>query len=169
MEIYLRDLRLTDVDDIHSYSSIDEVSQYQVWGPNIFEQTQTHIKDVLNRDNTIYHKVIVLKQNQRVIGAAQMTLDEDNKNAGVGYIVHPEYWGHGIATKVARQLLDYGFNELELNRIWATTDKRNIGSEKVLLKIGMIKEGLLRQNIKLGSGYRDTLIYSILQEEYNSK
>lgn len=169
MEIYLRDLRLTDVDDIHSYSSIDEVSEYQQWGPNTFDQTQTHIKDILRRDNTIYHKVIVLKQSQKVIGAVQMTLDEDNKSAGISYIVHPKYWGYGIATKVANQLLNYGFNEMNLNRIWATTDKRNIGSEKVLLKIGMTKEGLLRQNIKLARGYRDTLIYSILQEEYKSK
>lgn len=169
MEIYLRDIRITDVEDIHSYACIDKASKYQPWGPNTLEETQAHVMKIIKRESTTYHKVIVLKKTNRVIGAVEMTLNKINASAEIGYIIHPDYWGYGIATNISKKLLDYGFNKLGLNRIYATTDKRNIGSEKVLKKLGMKKEGLLRQNIKLREGYRDTLIYSILRYEYFSK
>src|SRR5699024_9435734 len=115
---------------------------------------------------THYHKVIVDEQTDRVIGAIEMTIDKSNESGEIGYILRPDYWGKGIMTKVVEQIFDYGFNQLKLNRIWATTDAENIGSEKVMQKTGMIKEGLLRQDIKLKNGFRDTLVYSILYSEY---
>lgn len=166
MDFFLRDIKLTDTEDIHNYASMDEVSRYQGWGPNSQKDTEDHVKFVLNRDGTHYHKVIVDEQTDRVIGAIEMTIDKSNESGEIGYILRPDYWGKGIMTKVVEQIFDYGFNQLKLNRIWATTDAENIGSEKVMQKTGMIKEGLLRQDIKLKNGFRDTLVYSILYSEY---
>jgi [ribosomal protein S5]-alanine N-acetyltransferase len=53
----------------------------------------------------------------------------------------------GIATDVAKLLIDFGFKELNLHRIYATCDSRNIGSSKVLEKIGMIKEGRIHEDM----------------------
>ena len=169
MNFYLRDVKLSDTEAIHSYASLDEVSKYQGWGPNSLEDTEEHVKMVMHSDDTHYHKVIVDQQSDKVIGAIEMTIDKNNGSGEIGYILHPDFWGRGIATHAVNQLLDYGFNELKLNRISATADKRNKGSERVMQKAGMTKEGLLRENILLKDGYRDTLVYSILFSEYTPR
>lgn len=169
MKFYLRDVKLADTEDIHSYASLDEVSKYQGWGPNNEKDTEEHVRMVMQSDDTHYHKVIVEQQSDKVIGAIEMTIEKSNDNSEIGYILHPDFWGRGIATQAVEQILDYGFKELKLNIISATTDKRNTGSEKVMQKVGMTKEGLLRENIMLKDGYRDTLIYSILFSEYKMK
>lgn len=65
----------------------------------------------------------------------------------------------------AKAIIKFGFRELNLHRIFATCDPDNFGSEKVLQKIGMIKEGCLREN-KLQKGqWRDSMVYSILEQE----
>lgn len=168
MNFFLRDIKLTDTEDIHNYASMDEVSRYQGWGPNSQKDTEDHVKFVLDRNETHYHKVIVDKQTDRVIGAIEMTIDKTNESGEIGYILHPDFWGKGIMTKAVGEILDYGFNQLKLNKIWATTDVENIGSEKVMQKAGMTNEGLLRQDIKLEDGFRDTLVYSILYSEYKA-
>lgn len=166
MNFYLRDVKLADTEAIHSYASLREVSKYQGWGPNSLEDTENHVKMVMQSDDTQYHKVIVDQQSDKVIGAIEMIIDKDNDSGEIGYILHPDFWRRGVATHAVEQILDYGFNELKLNRISATTDKRNKGSERVMQKAGMTKEGLLRENILLKDGYRDTLVYSILSSEY---
>lgn len=166
MDFFLRDIKLTDTEDIHNYASMEEVAKYQGWGPNSQKETEKHVKFVLNRDGTHYHKVIVDKRTDRVIGAIEMTIDKSNESGEIGYILHPGFWGNGIMTKAVENIIDYGFNQLNLNKIWATTDAENIGSEKVMQKAGMTNEGLLRQNVKLKDVFRDTLVYSILYSEY---
>jgi [ribosomal protein S5]-alanine N-acetyltransferase len=161
-------VKRTDVEAIHNYAALEEVSKYQGWGPNSLEDTEEHVEIVMHSDETHYHKVIVDQQSDKVIGAIEMTIDKDNNSGEIGYILHPDFWNRGIATHAVNQLLDYGFNELKLNRISAATDKRNKGSERVMQKAGMTKEGLLRENILLKDGYRDTLVYSILSSEYMS-
>lgn len=74
--------------------------------------------------------------------------------------------GLGYATEAAKQLIAFGFNELNLHRIFATCDARNIASAKILEKAGMIKEGVIRENILIKEGWRDSLLFSILDREW---
>lgn len=78
------------------------------------------------------------------------------------------YWDKGNATEVAKLLVEFGFSTLNLHRIFATCDPRNLGSAKVLEKIGMTYEGRIRQNLLLKDGWRDSLLFSILKHEWIS-
>lgn len=81
---------------------------------------------------------------KKIIGATEFNIrDTTNKSGKVGYILNPEYWGKGIATKVAARCIEFGFEDLQLHRIYATCDPRNIASSRVLEKVGMIKEGTI--------------------------
>jgi [ribosomal protein S5]-alanine N-acetyltransferase len=85
----------------------------------------------------------------------------------IGYYLAEEYWGNGIATEAVRILLEYLFNEGNVNRIQAEVMPKNELSKKVLLKNGFLKEGVLRQaTIWSGKGIVDLEIYSILKDEY---
>jgi RimJ/RimL family protein N-acetyltransferase len=74
----------------------------------------------------------------------------------------------GYATEVSKLLIEFGFETLNLHRIFATCDPRNVGSYKVLEKIGMTKEGRIREDLLLKDGWRDSLLYSILEQEWIS-
>jgi RimJ/RimL family protein N-acetyltransferase len=82
--------------------------------------------------------------------------------------VHPRVWGWGIGTEIGRRLLAYAFGELRLHRVHATCDPRNLGSARVLTKLGMTFEGRLRHTQLIRDGWRDSLVFSVLEDEWRA-
>jgi RimJ/RimL family protein N-acetyltransferase len=85
----------------------------------------------------------------------------------IWYLVEPESWGKGIATEAAKHLLDFGFGELGLHRIWATCLPENPASARVLEKAGMRKEGFLVGNLKIHGVWKSSFLYAMLAEEWS--
>ncbi len=110
---------------------------------------------------------MLLWKKERLIGAGEINIRNfTNRQGEIGYIIHPDYWAKGYATEVSKLLIEFGFSTLNLHRIFATCDPRNLGSAKVFEKIGMTKEGKIRQDLLLRDGWRDSLLYSILKHEW---
>ncbi len=87
------------------------------------------------------------------------------KKAEVWYILYPTYWNKGYATEVLAAMIDFGFATLHLHRIQAGCAAGNIGSIKILEKVGMVREGRGRQILPLRSGWSDNFEYSILETD----
>jgi RimJ/RimL family protein N-acetyltransferase len=102
-------------------------------------------------------------------GAVGLELDQDNRQAELGYWIGKPYWGHGLATEAAGEILRYGFEELRLNRIHAHHFAPNAASGRVLEKLGMVREGLLRQHVRKWGRFMDILVYGILADEPGSE
>jgi RimJ/RimL family protein N-acetyltransferase len=68
--------------------------------------------------------------------------------------------GKGFATGALRRILEFGFENLSLERIWATADLRNVGSWRVMEKAGMVREGLVRHHLLVGGASRDSVLYA---------
>jgi [ribosomal protein S5]-alanine N-acetyltransferase len=77
-----------------------------------------------------------------------------------------DWWGQGYATEAARAVLRYGFEELKLNRIYAHHMTKNPASGRVLEKIGMQREGCLRQMIRKWGVLEDVVLYAILRQDW---
>lgn len=169
-KVILKEMNEKDWRDVHKYASLPIVCQYQPWGPNTEEETQDFVKQVLldatEEERSRYVFSVIEQENGKMIGAGEMNI-RDFRVGEIAYIIHPDYWGKGIATEVAKLLLQFGFETLNLHRIYATCDPRNIGSSKVLQKIGLIQEGRIREDLLLKTGWRDSLLYSILEHEWN--
>ncbi|WKA54614.1 GNAT family N-acetyltransferase [Planococcus shixiaomingii] len=168
---YFREFLESDWTDIHEYASQAAVSQYQPWGPNLPQESQVYVNDVLTdakkNPRTRFVFAVVLKETGKVIGAGEINVrDAANKGGEIGYIINPAFWGQGFATETAKLLLQYGFSELNLHRIYAKCDPRNTASRTVLEKIGMLKEGMMRENLLLKEGWRDSLLYALLEQEW---
>ena len=88
--------------------------------------------------------------------------------AELGYWIGVPYWGRGYATEAAREVVKYGFEKVQLNRIFAAHFKHNPASGKVLQKIGMKYEGCMRQNILKWGDFIDVEVYSILRQEFDA-
>jgi [ribosomal protein S5]-alanine N-acetyltransferase len=110
------------------------------------------------------------KKDNILVGSCTLKeIDKTIKKAEVGYIIHRKHRNKGYATEIAKRLLDYGFKTLKLNRIEINHAKDNIGSEKVIKKLGAKKEGILRRGLFAGGKLHDQIINSILRKEYKEK
>ncbi|WP_064093478.1 GNAT family N-acetyltransferase [Rossellomorea aquimaris] len=170
--LLLREIKNNDWKEIHLYASQSIVCQYQPWGPNTEEETINFVKQVIEdsklNPRSRYMFALIEKESNRLIGACEINVrDIENQSGEIGYIIHPDYWGKGYGTEAAKKVIQFGFTTLQLHRLYATCDPQNLGSAKVLEKIGLIKEGTLREVIMLKDGWRDSCIYSILKKEWN--
>jgi RimJ/RimL family protein N-acetyltransferase len=168
--VSLREFKNEDWEYVHEYASQEKACLYQPWGPNSEEDTQTFVstivEDAKEKPRTRFALAVVLQESSKVIGTGEISIrNVGNRNGEISYIINPQYWGNGYATEVARQLVQYGFTGLKLHRIYATCDPRNVASSRVLEKIGMKYEGRMRDAMLIRDGWRDSMVYSILENE----
>ena len=83
------------------------------------------------------------------------------KNAELGYWLAEPFWGQGIMTKAVTQIVDYGFKNLDITRIFARPFGINIASQKVLEKAGFVLEGRFKDTIYKNGEYLDELFYAV--------
>jgi [ribosomal protein S5]-alanine N-acetyltransferase len=102
-----------------------------------------------------------------LVGLCGVVVLSGAEEGEIWYLVEPESWGKGIATEAARRLLDLGFGELGLHRIWASCLPENPPSARVLEKVGMRKEGFLVNNLKIHGVWKSSFLYAILAEEWS--
>lgn len=113
---------------------------------------------------------ITSNDKKSLLGAISlMNISVEHKRAELGYWIGMPFWNKGYATESSRALLNFGFNELRLNKIHAHHFSRNPASGKILLKIGMSHEGTLRQHIMKWGNLEDIEMYGILKTEYLKK
>lgn len=109
---------------------------------------------------------IILKESHEIIGTITLRVDKANNKGELGYWIGKTFWGNGFATEAVTQMISFGFIELGLNRIWASAISRNEYSKKVLEKVGLQKEGTLKQHRLLGNTYEDVDVYGLIKAEY---
>ncbi|WP_101392821.1 GNAT family N-acetyltransferase [Streptomyces sp. TLI_146] len=94
--------------------------------------------------------------------------DPDNRSASLGYVLDDAMWGHGYATEAAHALLQWAFDTLDLNRVQAEADTRNVASARVLEKNGFVREGTLREDCVVNGEVSDTWVFGLLRREWQS-
>jgi ribosomal-protein-alanine N-acetyltransferase len=90
----------------------------------------------------------------------------DYRSASMGYCLDEAAWGHGYATEAARALLHWAYQTLDLNRVQAETDTRNLASARVLEKLGFQREGTLREDCVVNGDVSDSWVYGLLRREW---
>lgn len=171
--LLLREFLKSDFDAVHEYARDPEVVKYMEWGPNQREETRRFIDIALawqkEPERTIYEFAVLLKPEEILIGACGIRISPgDPELADIGYCYNRIYWQKGYAAEAARSLIDFGFEKLGLRRIVATCDTENRGSSRVMEKIGMRREGHFIEDKKIKGAYRNTYLYAILLNEWNS-
>ncbi len=168
--LILRKLTLEDATDVFEYAREPDVARYLTWEPHrSIDDSKGFLNFMIERykDNQVSDWGIVLKENNKLIGTVGfIRWSPDNFRAEVGYALSKEYWGQGMMTEAVKEIMKFGFDKMELNRIEGRTWIENIGSQAVLKKAGMTFEGTMREQIFLKGKYVDHTLYSILKKEY---
>ena len=100
-----------------------------------------------------------------VVGCCHLSWNLKERRAFFGYWVGKPYRGQGIATEVARALVDFSFGRLGAERVWALAFADNLASRQVLTKAGLKQEALLRRNAFFHRRWRDDACYGALRGE----
>jgi [ribosomal protein S5]-alanine N-acetyltransferase len=167
--LVLREFVPADWEDVYAFASQPDMSRYQAWGPDTPDEVRAYIDRAgaaaQEAPRSAFILAVVLAETGRVVGTGDLYIRSQRFRSGeIAYGIAPAYWGRGLATEVARLVLGFGFDVLTLHRIAATCDPRNVASARVLEKVGMQYEGRLRETLLIRDGWRDSALYSILEQ-----
>ena len=164
--IYFKPLSTNDVQEIHSFTSDEDVSRFIGWKlMTNLNETKEHIEKMIKRElEGIYlYASIVLKSTNAIIGTAMIfNFNKEANHAEIGYVLHKDYWGKGYGTEVVCLLNNFVFYILNLHKIHANVVDTNIGSIKVLENNGFELEGRLKDYYFIDGKYFDGLVFGKL-------
>jgi len=106
---------------------------------------------------------ITLGDSGNLLGAIGLEITAAHERAEIGYWIGKPHWGKGYCTEAALAVLQYGFDSLGLERIFATHFRKNSASGRVMQKAGMKHEGRLRHHVKKWGEFEDLEMYAILR------
>ncbi len=165
----LRPIVHADWPAVHAWATREEVYRFQIWGPNTENDSVAFVRTAadawLERPQVRFAYALTL--GEQVVGCGELNLRGDEQGE-IGYVVHPDHWGRGIASRAAKEIVRRGFTDHGLHRIFATCDPRNEASAKVLTSLGMRHEGRMREAKMIRDGWRDSDLYALLASEFNS-
>lgn len=172
--LLLRPFREDDFAAVHAYACDPEVCRYMTWGPNTEEETRAFLAGVIARagdePRLEFDWAVTLREGGGLLGGCGLYRDRTaTYRAMLGYCYHPDHWGHGYATEAAGAMVDFGFRELGLHRVYAYHAAPNVASGRVMEKLGMQYEGCWREAERHGEEWYDVMAYGILEGEWRAR
>lgn len=170
MEIYLRALEIKDFALTSSWRNDPAVTD--LLAGNIFhtspDREKKWIEEVIMNDRVNIRLGVALKENDKLIGMVNLiNINWIDRNAEFSILLgDKEEWGKGYGKQATAQMLDFGFRERNLERIYLTVDVDHERAISIYEGLGFKQEGRLRRHHFRKGDYRDVFIYSILKDEY---
>jgi len=164
--LVLRQLRADDAAALFPVLSDPEVMTWWSSGPHqSLAETADYVKGNAAEDEGYLCWAITDAGDDTALGWV-ILIDGKPAVKEIGYILCRDQWGSGLAREAVARVIDYGFGDLRLRRIFADTDPENSGSIALLERLGFEHEGRLRGEWETHIGIRDSLIYGLLRDEW---
>lgn len=93
-------------------------------------------------------------------------IDRNNRKTSIGYWLAESFQGHGLMTKACRALIRYAFEQLQLNRVEIRVAVGNYKSRTIPERLGLVKEGMIREAEWLYDHFVDHIVYGVLAKEW---
>lgn len=171
----LRPLESADWPAIHAFTGDAEVQRY-ISGAPLSERETRDLIEMLReweheRPPRARPFVFIHTSTSQIIGFGGLywTKCPERWQAELGYTLHRAWWGQRYATEASAALVRFGFTELHLHRVFAECHPENTGSARVMERLGMRREGHMREVEWNGSTWWDMLHYAILDHEWRDR
>jgi len=168
--LLMRKITLNDANDMFEYASDPQVSEYTMWSTHgSIEETKYFLKSLMRmyKRRELVDWGIVHKAEKKFIGTCgYVEWSMTHSRGEIGYVLDRKYWNQGYMSEAVNAIMEFGFREMLLNRIEAKCEVNNIGSARVMEKVGMQLEGILRHQLFVKGRYWDLKIYSILRDDF---
>ena len=164
----LRLRQITEADAPAYYRGLSAMPHTSAWLDGLasehIEKTRAAIRSQNNyfaRAKTVIPWAMVNRRGT-FIGFVRLSNIYYRSRAELAYWVAKRNWNKGFMTEAVEAVIAFGFEQLRLHRIYATADVDNVGSQRVLAKVGFRKEGVLRKHGRLAGEWRDSIMYGLL-------
>jgi [ribosomal protein S5]-alanine N-acetyltransferase len=162
--LLLREYQLEDWEAVHVYNSDAEALRFEAWGPNTVVQTKAFIQACLDhaavKSRTRIEFAVCKQDTGQLIGGCGFRIGERKKGVvTLGYTFNPQFWGNGFATEAAQAMIGLAGNLPGIHTVFATCDRENYASQKVLEKCGLEAVGMLAELEMVKGRFRDMLLY----------
>lgn len=168
--VVLREFRPDDIDDVLALIADERVTRWLSFDSRGRADAEAMLTGVAQRRQVAprteyYLAVTPAGGDDRCVGFVRLAFDGVSA-AKLGYAVAFDSWGRGYATDAARTLTDYGFRELGLHRVSAAIGPDNVASLRMAERLGMTREGVIRHHVFTNGAWRDSVLYSVLADEW---
>jgi RimJ/RimL family protein N-acetyltransferase len=170
--LILRAFRPDDVEAVFAMQSRPDVARFLYWDP----RTEPEVRETLAKkiastaireEEDVLFLAAELRATGELVGDVVLQWTSRQHLTGeIGFIVHPDHQGQGYATEASRELLRLAFEELRLHRVVGRVEARNVGSARVLEKLGMRREAHLIENEFVKGEWQSELVYAMLAREW---
>jgi RimJ/RimL family protein N-acetyltransferase len=164
----LRPPSMADAEAVFTgYAQDSEVVKYMIWRPHRdIEETRDFIRRCVSswEEGDAYPWIITRKEDGRLIGMIESRVKVFSMD--IGYVLARAHWGQGYVPEAARPIVNWGLEQVGIFRIWALCDVENLASARVMEKLGMQREGVLRRwtlHPNVSDEPRDVYCYSIVK------
>lgn len=166
--VVLREFCLEDLDKIVAIVGDDRVTDSLSFDTRSPEQAAEMLNGILDRaklePRTEYYLAVTTAEDG-LVGLARLELSGVHAAKGGGAVA-ADYWRRGYALDAAHTLMDFGFRELKLHRISVAMGPDNAASVTAARRLGMTYEGRIRDHVYTNGEWRDSLLYSVLADEW---
>lgn len=168
LRLHLRDFTADDVPGMHAIESDQVAVRYQSYGPRTLDECRAYIaRDVAQRasDRSCFDLAMTL--SDELIGRVGLDIKLPERRVGeLWFILDRRHWGQGLMPEAVRALVAFGFSALSLHRVFLECDPRNVGAIRLAEKLGMKREGDLRQHSFIKGEWCDSTFFGLLASEF---
>lgn len=164
-------LRLFQTSDAETVATL--CNNYSIYKSTLYLPFPYSLDDALSwiefhYDNFIedfsYEFAVTDKETGELYGAIGLSNEIDFNQGEIAYWIGEQYWGKGYATEAAQAIVQFAFEEKKLHKVFARYFSSNPASGKVMEKIGMKQEGILKDHVIKDGKYEDIVYYGIINE-----
>jgi RimJ/RimL family protein N-acetyltransferase len=169
--LLLRAFRANDINDLVRLAGAREVAATTARIPHPYTEADArHFLDIQKTDEAFgYAFAITLLSTRELCGAVGLHPVPGQPRAELAYWIGVPHWGNGYATEAAQAVIAFGFDTLNVHRIFAGYFSGNEASRRVLEKLGMKHEGTSREHIEKWGKFLDLENYAILEPEWRAR
>jgi RimJ/RimL family protein N-acetyltransferase len=171
--VMLREFTADDVDAVLAVYGDPKVTEHLSFEPRTRDQVKATLDSVTAaarvEPRTEYSLAVV--HGGEVIGFARLAVDTQHpgqSSGQLGFALRASHWGRGLGAATVRLLLRLGFDELGLYRLWGARSPENVVSARLMTALGMVEEGRIRGHIRVRGRWRDSVVHSILADEWQA-
>jgi len=168
--VHLRALMEQDLNETYlQWLNDEEVCRFNSHAvfPNTEQKMKSYFADLQNGQKEVVLAIIDSKEGKHIGNVSLQNINWVSRNAEFAILLgDKEYWGKGIGEEAAMLIVKYGFERLNLHRIYCGTLQGNEGMKKLAKKLHMTEEGNRRQAIFKNGKYLDIIEYGVLKDEF---
>lgn len=171
-KIYLRTIEAGDLTESYAqWFNDEEVCRFNSHHrfPNYGQNMSEYYENTIKSRNNLVLAIIDKITDQHIGNVSLQDIDDVNRSAELAIIIgDKDFWDKGVGKEACQLVIDHGFNDLNLHRIYCGTSDENIGMQKLAVKLGFQQEGSAREALFKNGAYRHILNFGLLAHEYKA-